>query len=244
MTIIDRVRTQSLGSLNFEPPVTSGLVGLFQPRRSDDVASANLVNSAAPGLAVGGGIIYGSWSASLGPGGYIETQLPETADFTLITVARKNTAGGVALVSTLAGAANSTPYAHQVFRLTNPSRLASNAKTTPVTAEGNLGFDFPAGDTGFEMFFTSCGAGSITNMMPRNPAGTVGGNPRVSALAGPRDVGSANWRIGSARVTTALYPNGTEIALVMIYNRALGELEGRAVYAKAKAYFAQRGIAI
>lgn len=244
MTIIDRTRSASLGNLNFVPAVSAGLVGLFQPRRSADVAALNLAAPSAPGLAVGAGITYNVWSAFLGPAGYIETQLPETPEFTLVTVARKEPAGGVALVSTLAGSVNSTPYAQQAIRSSAPVRMTSNAKTTPVTTEGNLGFDFPAGDDGFEMFFTACGAGGITNMIPRNPAGLVGGNPRTTALAGPRDAGAANWRIGSARITTGLYPNGTEMALVLIYSRALSELEGRALYAQAKRYFSARGIAI
>lgn len=244
MTVIDRVRTTNLGSLEFISPVTSGLVGLFQPRKDDDTAVVNRMALGAPAMVVGPGVAYGAWSAFLSPAGYLETQLPETSAFTLITVARKVPAGGVSLVSTLAGSTSSTPFVQQVYRTAAPVRWAAGVKTTPVTADSSFGFDFPAGDTGFEMFFTACDAAGLTNMMPRNPAGAVGGNPRTVALAGARDGNSAKWRIGSARVETALYPNGTDIALVLIYNRALAELEGRAIYAQAKKYFLQRGIAI
>lgn len=244
MTIIDRVRSTSLGSLDFSTSITSGLVGLFQPRKNAETAAINHVAPAAPGLIVGEGVAYSVWGAYLSPNGYLETQLPETQQFTIITVARKNPAGGVALVSTLAGSASSTPYAHQAMRVSTPARLVSNAKTTPTTVDLSLGFDFVAGNTDFEMLFTACSATQMMVMAPRNPEGIVGGNPRTSALAGPRDAGSASWRIGAPRITTALYPNGTEIALVLIYNRALAELEGRAIYAQAKKYFSQRGISI
>lgn len=189
MTVIDRTRRTSLGSLDFSTTITDGLVGLFQPRKNAEAAAINHVAPSKPGLIVGEGVAYLVWGAYLSPGGYLETQLPETAAFTVITVARKNQAGGVALVSTLAGSSSSTPYAHQSMRTAAPVRYTSGVKTTPTTAETSLGYDLPAGDSGFEMLMTSCSSTQLTMLLPRNPAGVVGGNPRSIALAGPRDTG-------------------------------------------------------
>ena len=243
MTVIDRIRrTPKLGGVYFQPSITDGLVGLFQPRRS---AAELIVNrGSGPDAEIVGSPAFTAWGAVLGPAAYIETAIPETAAYTIIAVVRKNPVGGVSIVSTLAGSVASTPFAQVVMRLDAPTRFAFRAKTSPDTLEKNIGYDFIAGNTDFEMVFSACDGSSLMHMLPRNPAGMVGGNPRTDALGGARAAPTANWRIGAARVSTVYYPNSTEHALTMIFNRALTELEGRAVYAEAAAYFAARGIAI
>lgn len=247
MAVIDRIRTTPpLGNLFFQTSVEDGLVGLYQPRKSDrDV----VVNRAPDGVAASlyGAPSYTLWGAVLGPEAYLDTVHPETPQFTILTVARKaSVAGGLALVSTLIGSASTTPGVTVGYRNGDgqAARFQTDVKTTPDTAAQALGYDFPVGDTGFEFFASICTAIDQTNLMPRNPAGVVGGNPRTVALAGSRDAGSETWRIGAIKVASALYPGSTEIALVMIYNRALTGLEARAVYAEARAYFGPRGIAI
>lgn len=242
MTVIDRISKPNLGNLYFKTSITDGLVGLFQPRRSSQEAIRNRVTGGVDGVLTGTPA-FTAWGATLGPSAYIDTSIPETSSFTIISVVRKAPGGGVAIVSTLAGSTSSTPYAHLVINNSTVSvRFETNVKTTPLNTSQNFGYQHD--DNAFEMIFSSCNGSSITQMMPRNPSGVVGGNPRTVALEGTRDTPNTTWRIGAAKVSTVLYPNSTEHALTLIYNRALTELEGRAIYAEAEAYFAARGVTI
>lgn len=240
MTVIDRVSRQSLGNVAFIPTIKDGLIGLYQPRKNAGEAAINRASSGGAAVVVGNPT-FSDFGALLGPTAYLETAHPETTEFTLIAVANKNPSGGVALVSTLAGSASSTQNAALNFRIDAPVRMGADVKTTPDGGAESFGFDFPAADTGPEFFAAACSASTLTMMMPRNPSQDPDGIRSV-ALAGTRDANTATWRIGSARVATALFPNSTVVYLVLIFNRALTELEIRAVYAEARAYFAPRGI--
>lgn len=242
MTVIDRVSRQSLGNIAFITTIKDGLVGLYQPRKNAAEAAINRAPSGGSAVVVGSPT-FSDFGALLGPAAYLETAHQETTEFTLIAVANKNPAGGVALISTLAGSASSTQNAALNFRIDAPVRMGADVKTTPDGGAESFGFDFPAADTGPEFFAVACGVSTLTMMMPRNPSQDPDGIRNV-ALAGTRDANTAAWRIGSTRVTTALFPNSTVIYLVSIYNRTLTELEIRAVYAEARAYFAPRGVSI
>lgn len=242
MTVIDRVSRQSLGNIAFIPTIRDGLVGLYQPRKTAAEAAINRAPSGGAAVVVGNPT-FSDFGALLGPTAYLETAHPETTEFTLIAVVNKNPSGGVALISTLAGSASSTQNAALNFRIDTPVRMGADVKTTPDGGAESFGFDFPAADTGPEFFAAACSSSTLTLMMPRNPPQDPDGIRSV-ALAGTRDANTATWRIGSARVATALFPNSTVVYLVLIFNRALTELEIRAVYAEARAYFAPRGIAI
>lgn len=243
MTVIDRVSRQSLGNIAFIPTIKDGLIGLYQPRKNAQEAVINRAPTGGVATLVGSPT-FGDFGALLGPTAYLETVHPETTEFTLISVANKNPAGGVALVSTLAGSASTTPNAALNFRLSpTPVRMGADVKTSPDSAAESFGFDFPPADISPDFFAVACSTTTLTMMMPRNPAQDPDGIRSV-ALSGSRDDNTAAWRIGAARVTTALFPNSTVMYLAMIFNRALTELEIRAVYAEARAYFAPRGIAI
>lgn len=243
MTVIDRISSRSLGNLYFMPPVLDGLVGLFQPRRS---IAESLINR-APGATVHGSITgtptFTANGAILGPDAYIDTGLPETREYTLISIARKNPNGGVMLIGSLAGSINTTPYALLAQRLNTPPRFINGAKTTPVSTQQNIAYNLV--DDNYEFAAAACDGSNFTLTLPRNPISSSGNNnPRTDALAGPRDAPTNNWRIGAALITTATYPNSTEHNLAIIYSRALSELEIRTIYADAIEQFQPRGITI
>lgn len=243
MTIIDRVSTTTAAAVPFVSPITSGLVGQFQPRVDAARSIINHANSASPGVLAGSGVTYSPWSAFLSPSGYIDTTLPETLEFSIVAVVRKTLTGGFSVASTLAGSVFSTPFSHLYARTTSPIRFFSGSKTTPVTSDSALGHDFV--DTNFEMISSSTSATQNTLMMPRNPASVAGGNPRTITLSGTRDTPTRNWRIGANFVASGgAQPNGTDIAMVMFFNRAISEIEVRAIYAEARRYYLARGITI
>lgn len=248
MAIIDRIKAQpSLGSLHFAPSITAGLTGLFQPRKS---AAEAILNRAPGGLpaTLTGDPVYTTWGAILGPAAYLDTPVMETASFTLISVARKKTvAGGLALLSTLTGSASSVPSVTTSYRdaTSATARYGFDVKSTPDTAVQYLGYDFPGADEGFECFASACDGAAIVNFMPRLPSTIGGGNPRSTALAGPRDAPTQAWRIGWIKAAgSSLFPGSTEHALHLIYDRALSELEIRTAYGEARRYFDPRGVVI
>lgn len=248
MAVIDRIKTTpGLGSLNFQTSILDGLVGLYQPRKSDlDIG----VNRAPGGVdaVLHGSPAYTLWGAELGPDAWLDTVHPETEEFSIITIARKQSVvGGVALVSTQVGSASTTPCVTTSLRdaTSQAARYQADVKTAPDTAVQTLGYDFPVDDDGFEFMATSCSATEIINFLPRNPSPVVGGNPRTVTLSGTRDANDETWRIGWIKaVSSALFPGSTEHALEMIYDRPLTVLEMRAIYAEALPYFVPRGVAI
>ncbi len=254
MAIIDRIKTTgALGNLYFQPSITNGLHGLFQPRKSDVEAVKNRAPNGIDGT-IGGIPTYTLWGAVLGPNGYIDTAIPETKSYTVITIARKaSVTGGVMMVSSRgSGSPTTTPYISVLMRGVSEgvmARLQVESKTTPTTSTSTLtfGYDFPPDDDGFDFFAATVqdGAPAVLNtMMPANPVGVFGGNPRAATMAGPRDEPVETLRLGWIKATgSSLYPGSTEYSLFMIYDRALSPLEMRALYAEAKAYFAPRGVA-
>lgn len=244
MTVIDRISSYTLGGVYFMPSITDGLVGLFQPRRS---AQEGAINRAPGGLngKIVGNPSFGPWGALLGPLGFIDTQIPETSSFTLISIAKKNTLGDVMLIGTLAGSVSSTPYGLLAIRSSTPPRFVVGAKSTPTTPIENFGHDFLNDSP--EMMVGACDGEYLTVSMPgKSPSDpdVLGGNPRTVPLNGVRDVSVGNWRIGAPSVTTSLYPNSTIHYCDMIFNRALSDLEIKAIYAESADYFRARGIVI
>lgn len=234
---------KSLGNIYFVPPVANGLVAAFEFGGS---LAASLKNW-APGHAAGvftGTPVLTDGGLTLNNTAYIDTDALETTSYTVLSVARKS-ATSLALASTLSGSTTTTPYAQVTFRAISPVRYGANAKTTPATAEISFGYDFPVGDTGFELFAAVCDSTAATQTLFMPRFGTVGGgNPRSVANAGPRDAPTATWRIGAVKVTSGLYPGSTEHACMLIFNRALTEAEIRTNYAYLKARLAVAGISI
>lgn len=247
MTIVNRVPgvfANNLGNIDYMPPITDGLTGLYLMGGSADETRRNRAPGGGASASLVGSPVFKTFSVNLGPDVYLETAQPETPSFTLISIARKPAAGH-ALISNLNGSAASTNFAH--LTIESGPVLNVRARTDPTSANNLLSsYPFPLGDNGFEMFAGTFDDVAHTSMvyMPGKVSQSAGANPQVLTGLGARVANTTTFRIGRARVTSALYAANTDHAAAMIYSKALTQAQIDAIYKHAKKWFGLRDIGI
>ncbi|OZI56732.1 hypothetical protein [Bordetella genomosp. 4] len=199
---------------------TTGLVGLYVLGTSDSMSSRNFVNPNLPLLVVGSPD-YSTDGAGVGPEAYFDTQLPSTADMTILAVAQKLDGGGAAVVSNLSSAEQAgTPFSRgdsvsvgisgsslytQLFRDRNGADAApSGGPTVTRNLPGGwaiIGAAFKAEDNSGAAVLGQGGANASSN---------------YPALGEVRTSFSANLRIGATH--SGSLSGECRVRMVAIYN--------------------------
>ncbi len=253
--MVQLIVAKSLESVGYDfiPPLTDSSLELWSFIGGS--AAKSVANYAPSRLAssVIGAPTYSARYATLLPGvNQIQTQATQTADQTIIVVARPTVDGYTYLMSNNSGPAVSPPPP--------TTRGATLRFETGVASDGKVSLAFnqsirDGSNVDQEAAVTktlASNVGSFSFLVGRVVSATsvrdvkdwTTGQAAQATTTFATDLGTNPYIVGGAQTVTALFQNPVDIALVAKYARGLSDAEIGAIYAWARPYFANRGITI
>lgn len=245
--IIQSADYSSVLGTRFYPPVTAGLLGLFQLGGSAELTVRDLARL-GDGDLVGAPTIGADYASFVGSSSYMQLAVAETAALTWAVAARAASgttfAGADVPVFLSNGVGGSTGGASLYLpHGTNPS-----ATLAMTAAENFSGTTTEVNTTVTDNQSTSWGwyFGKIDVTNPSAPAYSVGNTTRSlltgpTATTHPRVLAPNLVRIGSNYAGST---GGCDVALAVFFNRVTTAPEDAAIYAMAQLMLAKRGITI
>lgn len=250
MGVLIRVKSAGFESsaVAFIPPISDGLEYWNFFGGGASKAARNLASN-KPGGVVVGNPVYGEHSAVFtGQSAYIQTGVEDSADMTLIAVAKPISDAGAHIVSSFSGQrANGATGVSlgKTLWFTNGGQdgdglaqmVATQGRWSGVSGSASL--SVTSGTLGLpinQWVAVTALMGATSNQIKNNSSGFVD----TDTPTGVTDPSTLRLRVGSATVAGA----SSEIAFVAAYSRLLSMAEVDAIYAFLKKYYARRGIAI
>ncbi|TKD32606.1 hypothetical protein [Azotobacter chroococcum] len=219
----------------FKIPVIDGLEGCFLFGDGEEMIAKNY----APGknnATVIGTPTAGSASAVFDGDNYLQTDIAEEADMTLISVARDPTFSAGDEFGALIG--NNFAVANGGVALWLNNNPAANANAIKGGASDSVAISLNTGVFGLYSYRAKSGAPSTLHAMTTGQSAT-------SASSGARTLDNARTlRIGRIGSESESYKGQNEQLLALIFSRALSDEEQAAIAAWARSYCTSKGITV
>lgn len=247
MTAIRRIRgftsPRSLGNINFIMPTTTGLVGLFLMGGTlADTLRNRAPGSPSPGVITAstgqtlGAPTLNAFSAILGMTAAINTGLADTADYSIVTVARKHPTLLKTYAGNINGSVSSTGHA-SVSNRASDGRLGQRTFTSATSRSVNSGLGSLNED--FQIAVATCDSDAGGTVLKEYQPGALA-VPRTDTVTGARTVlSTAPWWIG-ADPNSGTASSPVEKAFLAIYSRAITSNEVDAIAAYLRSWFGTR----
>jgi len=217
----------------FKIPVTTGLEGAYLFGDGAGQFSRNYAPG-KPNATVIGSPSSGSGYGVFSENGYLDTGISETADMTIITVARDST-GFVDPVPGYVGNNFSIASGGVAIYIGSPTTLRGNAIKNGAVDYVNVSGD-PAVFTAQCLRARSAAASSFTNM-------TSGSTASSANTTGTRTVDSSN-KIWIGRLPANTFKGINDQVLTLIYSRAISDAELNQIATWLRSYCASKGISV
>lgn len=237
---------------DFLAPITDGLT-LWSFLGGNAIKSAKNYAPGKAGSTVVGAPAFSERYATLLPGAnYLITQAPQSADATLIAIARPVSDAGANIFSNYTSATVTAPP---------PTTRGTDLYFEPSTpADGKVSLTYNqsikdgSNDDQYasvtKALASNVGAFSMVSGRCINATGSrqvkdwTTGLDATSTSGFAVNVGVTPLYVGGAPTISPYTTNAVDIAFVAAYSRALSDSELAEIYAWAKAYYATRGITI
>lgn len=214
----------------FQVPYPANLKGAFFLGNGETIGLRNWAGG-ADAVPIGSPAWGGSF-ATLSQDGYLQTDIDETLAMSLFVVARETTTQGVGYIGNYQGGSN---IGVTLYTSANASVIQANAGRSGG-ASGSVGITSDTAAWGaYGLTVPASGAMTLHNF-------TTGGKAASSAT-GAREVnGVGKLRIG--RLLSPSHVGPVNMALALVYDRALSDAEAGVVAAFSRDYAVGRGIAL
>ena len=257
LALVSPTDSYEANAIGFIPPVTRGLVGFFLHGSAAGPLGKNYAPGGADAAVVGSPVLSARSVRFKSLTNYLQTNLPQTADLTFLTVAKSTdtlVAGTNAtcpmFISNYSGPRSAdttkTSYGASLFLL----GVAAGAPAANLRG-GYAAYDGASGATNSASAQLALADASQFAMLAFTKSGTArkvynktaGTSATYDAGALVNDIATTLFRIGSGY---ADYAGLSDIAMTAVYNVGLTDAEVETMYQFQKAFYARngRGIAI
>lgn len=215
----------------FTCPVTAGLRGSYFMGNGLSLAHRNWARGGSDGVIVGSPLERDGYLTFTGPDGYLQTDVPETIEQTLLVIARRPVDGSVSYIGNYGGG---TVYGVTLYSSPGAAALM-NSTSLRDTGAGGIGVAGTVTDWGLYVLTVPAVGRTRIDDATEDKANLAATGTRVVSGPGP-------YRVGWAY--TPSFAGQCGIAQAAIWDRALSDAERVQVIAWARSYAAGRGLIV